>query len=118
MGCTPNDNVCDNCAYSSDGKSGCVAPCTWDGQVIRIDMINHGSGYTVGSTTGTITSTATNSQGIIQGTGAEVTVHVTSGIVTEINLTAGGSDYQDAPTINIDEGTGGKGSLCWYGQRN
>lgn len=63
------------------------------GSVIKINIVNGGSGYTRGPPTLQITGGG--------GSGATATCTVSSGSINSVTITNAGSGYTSAPTVNI-----------------
>jgi hypothetical protein len=77
------------------------------GAITAIAVTSGGSGYTVGETTVTITPAAGDT-----GTGATATVVVdSSGTITGVTITEGGSEYKATPTVTLS----GDGTLATLG---
>lgn len=76
------------------------------GEVVKINMINQGSGYTSAPSVSFTSSTGINATAVANlGTGQN------AGKVVSISITNGGSGYQTAPVVNITGG-GGNGATA------
>lgn len=78
-----------------------VVATTVDGRIDMIDIVDGGDGYFLNSQSGN-----SNSLPIItisgDGTGANVTAKVESGVITDLNILSGGSGYTNAIAVAVD----------------